>query len=226
MYALDFDEEEVHQYLGFRGHTPDEQTIQDMIYCKELLQKEARPQVISKVLDLEPINEENVIPIQNTNFALLGNDMQALLKDCKKCIFMAVTLGQTVDNLLRKLQVMNMTHAVVCDCCASSMVEQLCNQFEDDLKKDWTEQGFFFTDRFSAGYGDFPLHTHKAFCDVLETPKKIGLNVMSNHFLTPKKSITAVIGIADRPQRMKIKGCAYCSFADTCQIRKGGKTCG
>jgi NSS family neurotransmitter:Na+ symporter len=38
--------------------------------------------------------------------------------------------------------------------------------------------------------------------------------------------VTAVIGLADRPQGAKIRGCAYCGMRENCEYRRGGKFCG
>ena len=44
--------------------------------------------------------------------------------------------------------------------------------------------------------------------------------------MNPSKSVTAIIGLSDRPQAARIRGCAYCSMRETCALRKGGKHCG
>ena len=40
------------------------------------------------------------------------------------------------------------------------------------------------------------------------------------------KSVTAVIGLSDRPQMARVRGCSYCSMRETCALRKGGHHCG
>ncbi len=44
--------------------------------------------------------------------------------------------------------------------------------------------------------------------------------------LNPMKSVTAVIGLSDRPQAARIRGCAYCRLQEDCPYRKGGTCCG
>jgi hypothetical protein len=44
--------------------------------------------------------------------------------------------------------------------------------------------------------------------------KLLGLHVTDSLMLNPVKSVTAVIGIADRPQMARIRGCAYCAMRD------------
>lgn len=222
MYTLTFDEKEVYRYLGYKGATPDEQTLNDIEFARNILEKEVKFKAVYKVFD---IKKEEDVKVLGTNLVLLGKDIKSLLLECERCVLMAVTLGQGVDNLLRKLQVTNLNQAIVTDFCASSMIEELCNQFEKQIR-DKFDETIFFTDRFSAGYGDLPLNIQRNFCDVLDAQKKAGLSVSNSGILIPRKSITAIIGLANTPQRMKIKGCGFCSFVKDCEYRKGGKTCG
>ena len=53
-----------------------------------------------------------------------------------------------------------------------------------------------------------------------------GLAVTESLLLNPVKSVTAVIGLSDRPQMARIRGCAYCQMRERCTLRKGGKHCG
>lgn len=53
------------------------------------------------------------------------------------------------------------------------------------------------TDRFSCGYGDLPVSTQKAFLQVVDAERKIGLHVSESCMLVPEKSVTAIIGIAE-----------------------------
>ena len=50
---------------------------------------------------------------------------------------------------------------------------------------------------------------------------------MTDSFLmNPSKSVTAVVGLSDRPQPARIRGCGFCNLRENCQFRKEGKTCG
>ena len=41
----------------------------------------------------------------------------------------------------------------------------------------------------------------------------------------PEDVLTAVIGLADKPQRARIRGCAFCSLREGCAYRERGMTC-
>lgn len=222
MFQLNIDQGEVSRYLGFGGNPVDEETSTDIAWAVEELRSVATPRTVSQIFSLQKGEE---IALVGTNLVLAGGDITKLLVDCHHCILLAVTLGQGVDNLLRRLQITNLARSVVADVCASSMVEDLCNQLDSQLREEWRGKGKFFTDRFSPGYGDLPLATQHRLCDVLGTQKKLGLAVTGAGIMIPRKSITAVIGIADTKQQMKLRGCAHCDLAPHCSYRKGGTTC-
>ena len=77
--------------------------------------------------------------------------------------------------------------------------------------------------RFSCGYGDFPLEAQPDICRLLRTDTAIGLCCDESCLLTPRKSVTAVIGIADEPPaRTEKKGCGNCAACGHtgCAFRK------
>jgi hypothetical protein len=117
-----------------------------------------------------------------------------------------------------------MAQAVILDACGSAFVEQGCDAAEEELKKRFPD--LFLTDRFSPGYGDLPLDLQPSICAALDTPRRLGLHVTGSFLLNPGKSVTAVIGLSDRPQMARIRGCAFCAMRERCTLRKGGKTCG
>lgn len=169
--------------------------------------------------------ESQEVRLKGCSLILTGDDISDLLKECDRCILLAVTVGGAVDRTLRKAQISDMANAVILDFCASSAVEDLCNQINDDLEKAFDSKGFFLTDRFSPGYGDLPIELQREICRVLQTDKRLGLSANASNMLIPSKSITAVIGIAKKPQPKKISGCANCKMKDTCMLRKAGRTC-
>ena len=55
--------------------------------------------------------------------------------------------------------------------------------------------------------------------------RRLGVHVPGSVLMNPGKSVTAVIGLSDRPQMARIRGCAWCSMREICTLRKGGKSC-
>ncbi|WP_249030303.1 hypothetical protein [Tannockella kyphosi] len=221
---LHINKEDVIRYLGLNDQNIDDQTAQEISLVTKQLQQTDSWKVTYRIFSLE--KSKTKVDLLHTALSLQAKSALQLLVDCDQCILLAVTLGSQVDQLLTKTQLLNISHAYVMDCCASSMVEELMNDLELKLKEEWMSKGMFFTDRFSPGYGDLSLDYQKQICSILETQKLMGLTLSSFGTMVPTKSITAIIGIASKPQKMRIKGCQYCDFINNCHYRKGGKRCG
>ena len=142
----------------------------------------------------------------------------------RRAALLACTLGPGFDAMLRREQARDMGRAVMLDACGSAWVESGCDAAEEELRA--RLPGWFLTDRFSPGYGDLPLDIQPAVCAALDAGRRVGIHVSDSFLMNPMKSVTAVIGIADRPQMARVRGCAHCAMAASCQLRKGGKHCG
>ena len=126
--------------------------------------------------------------------------------------------------MLRAEQARDMAKAVLLDACGSAWVEAGCDQAEREIAARFPGQ--YLTDRFSPGYGDLPLSLQPAICGMLDLGRRLGVHVSERFLMNPSKSVTALIGISDRPQMARIRGCAYCAMRETCTLRKGGTHCG
>ena len=157
-------------------------------------------------------------------FELKGGDVQKLLKECGKVILFAVTLGSGIDMLIKRRSRTDMAEAVIIDSCASTAIENVCDNFCADLAAEAAP--YFLTDRFSPGYGDLPFEQQTDFCRALDIERRIGVTLTPGGLMLPQKSVTAIVGIADTEQRMRFRGCAYCSSFKNCSYRKNGQSCG
>ena len=180
------------------------------------------PRYVYRVFDLE--REEKTIRLAGTGVRLTGTTASTMLAQCLRAALLACTLGPGFDAMLRREQARDMGRAVMLDACGSAWVESGCNAAEEELRA--RLPGWFLTDRFSPGYGDLPLCIQPEVCAALDAGRRVGIHVSDSFLMNPMKSVTAVIGIADRPQMARIRGCAYCAMAASCRLRKGGKHCG
>ncbi len=154
---------------------------------------------------------------------LQGKDIKKHIKDCKRVIFFAATLGAAADRLIRAAEIENMAYAVVLDSYGSALIEDYCDKFEAQMLK---KTGGFFTPRYSPGYGDYPISVQHDFIRFLSADKRIGLTATENHILIPRKSVTAVIGVSEKNMNKEKNGCESCNLKDTCKYRKDGQGCG
>lgn len=157
-----------------------------------------------------------------STLALPGRLAEKVLADCPQAAVMCCTLGAEFDLWLKRLQARDMRAAVLLDALGGVYVETACDQTEADILARFP--GMYLTDRFSPGYGDLPLDTQPRLM-ALAGAQRIGVTLTDSLLMNPQKSVTAIAGIAARPQPARIRGCAHCTMNKTCQYRKGGHTC-
>ena len=203
---------EVLHYLGTAENPPEElrKTVGDM---GVKLESRLRPRWVWRVVELD----------ENCPVVLSSKLARTMLADCTRAVLLCCTLGPEFDALMRSEQARDMSRAVILDAWGSAWVEQGCDEAEREIAARFPEQ--HLTDRFSPGYGDLPLSLQSDFCAFLDTPRRLGVHVTESCLLNPQKTVTAVIGLSDRPQMARIRGCGYCSMRETCSLRQGGKRC-
>lgn len=156
---------------------------------------------------------------------LQGDDIRRHLEGCAACVLLACTLGAGVDAAQRAANAADMAYAVVLDALASALAEQIADAAEQALRAAARQEGLFLTGRFSPGYGDYPIALQNDLLRLTDAPRKIGLCATDTHLLTPRKSVTAVLGLAPHPVTGQRAGCAHCALREQCTYRKEGKTC-
>lgn len=210
------------RYMGYGSGKPDEKMQELIDSCEKMLLEAAAPKYVYKLFDIQVGEEETAV--SGTTLVLRGRDICGHLRGCTRCALFAATLSSGADMLIRRLEASDMTLAVITDCLASAAVEQVCDHV-DGLVRSVTE-GLYQTWRFSPGYGDLPIDIQGEFLRVLDAPKRIGLNATSGNILTPRKSVTAVIGLSENEVPKGRRGCASCTMREVCQFRKRGDHCG
>ena len=155
---------------------------------------------------------------------LPGEDLKAHLAGCGRAAVFCATLGAETDAIIRRTERLDMAKALTLDCCASAAVEAVCDRIEEELQGKFPGCSFPF--RYSPGYGDLPLEVQGPLLDLLDAPRRVGLCAASSHLLTPRKSVTAILGMADGKIEEKKRSCLGCPAQDSCQYRKAGGHCG
>ena len=213
------DRGQVLRYLGYKGGELPSELDASLRRCEALLLETARPRVLWKLFPLLPDGS-----LGGTCFRPAGKDVRTFLGDCTELILLAATLGNEVERLIRKAQVSDMTEAMILDACGSAAIEAVCDALCEDLAAAFAPR--YLTDRYSPGYGDFPLTQQAELFSVLDVTRRIGVTLSPGGLMLPQKSVTALVGVSDRPQPMRPRGCAACPISDRCTFRKEGKTCG
>lgn len=153
-----------------------------------------------------------------------GELARKMLADCQSMAVLVCTLGATFDTWERQLQARDMAQALLLNGCANAYVEAACDAAEAEIQARLPEK--YLTDRFSPGYGDLPLSMQGDLLAWTDATRRLGVTLTESHLLNPIKTVTAIIGLADRPQPARIRGCDFCTLRTRCELTKAGKTCG
>lgn len=205
--------EEVLRYLGCPG-TEDPATLALVEGCSARLLAAARPKWTYRVFGLA-VQTDGVR--LDCGLLLPGQDLAAHLRGCSRAALLAATLSAPVDALLRRAQAEDLAAAVALDCCATAAVEAVCDLAEAEIRARFPGCSFPF--RFSPGYGDLPIELQDPILRLLDAPRRVGLCATDRHILTPRKSVTAVLGISDGEISPQKRGCASCTFRDRCKFQ-------
>lgn len=190
------------RYLGVKQ--ADDALLAQASALAQELQSRITPRFTWRAFDL----------IDNTEFQLPDSALaRRVLADCRTAAVLVCTLGAEFDRWVRQLQARDMARAAMLDALGSAWVESGCDAAEDAIRARFP--GMYLTDRFSPGYGDFPLAAQPSLLAFAEG-RRIGVTVTDSLLMNPQKSVTAILGIADSPQPARIRGCAHCSMQGRC----------
>ncbi len=152
-------------------------------------------------------------------------DSRALAKNlggCRRAVIFGATVGLEADRLIKRYSRLDTARAVMLQAIGAERIEALCDAFCADIEGNVAERGLFTRPRFSPGYGDLPLEIQRDFVRVLDCRRKIGVTLNESLLMSPSKSVTAIIGLSDKPCGVTSGDCGYCGKRD-CAYRKEEK---
>lgn len=113
------------------------------------------------------------------------------LKGCSSAYVMALTLGIETDRLITSLGITSKADSFIADAVASAVAESaadfVCSQLDAQV----------LAQRFSAGYGDFVLSNQEKILNYLKADRLLGIKLGTSCIMTPRKSVTAIIGVKE-----------------------------
>ena len=208
---------EILKYLGFRGQELTEEIAAQIRRCTDEVLAAATPRLTYRHA---PLEDGAVLGV---TFA--GNDIPRMLEPCEEVVLFGATLGPGVERLMMRYEVVNAADSVIMDACASTAIENICNNFESDMRSAVEAEGRYLTDRFSPGYGDLPIAEQPKIFALLDMTRRIGVSLTPTPIMVPRKSVTAIMGIARTPQPHRPPDCEHCLMFRTCPFRKAGRRC-
>lgn len=179
------------RYLGYKGSEADERTLALVESCWRELEQKAERRSCFREFPLI-LNGDGV---DAGCFRTESRDLGRNLGGCGRVVLFAATLGIQADNLIRRYSHVQMSRAVVMQAASAAMLEDYCDQVNEEIRREYERKGMALRPRFSPGYGDFPLACQPGLIGGLEAEKRIGLTLTDSLLMVPSKSVTAVIGV-------------------------------
>lgn len=146
---------------------------------------------------------------------------KALLKNlsgCEAAVVFAATVGIGIDRLILKYGKTSGAKAVLFQAIGAERIESLCDAFVKEQEAYFGRENLFCRPRFSPGYGDFEIDAQSDIFRVLDCPRRIGVSLSESLLMSPSKSVTAVVGISEKPEICE-SGCDFCNKHD-CEFRE------
>lgn len=187
--APEIDRAEVLRYASVRGASPEADSL--LNECIDEAKGQLVYKVCYRVLDISHLNEGI-----DLGFAVVNApSVVKRLEECNKIMLFCATVGVGIDRLIAKYSLFSPARAVMMQALGSERVEAVCDSLCSRIDNEVRSLGGSTTVRFSPGYGDIPLDLQRKIFDSLECTRRIGVSLGSNLFMTPTKSVTAIIGI-------------------------------
>ena len=199
------------RYLSHHGEELSERALSYMDECEKKVYEAMNIRYAFNIFSISSFYPLTL----GTNLLLDGRDISDHLEGCSYAgVFAAIRAYQAED----------MAKAVIADAFSSALTEKAADAAEEAIRE--VMDGFFYTWRFSPGYGDLSIYCQKDILNLLDAPKKAGIYLLSNYMLSPTKSITAIIGISKNPIERKRMGCHACNMYEGCSFRLKENHCG
>ncbi len=214
---FDWNEKEILRYLGCREIKPPKDIGNLVRECERELEQAAVLRAYWREYPLHAEEDDLDLGAFRTRSRSLARN----LRGCEAVILFAATLGTGVDMLLKRYGRLQMSKCVVLQAAAASMLETCCDKRNEELRLEYLEKGLYLRPRFSPGYGDFSLECQRPFAAALELGKRIGITLTDSLLMMPSKSVTAVIGVSEKPLACGPQGCGACQKMD-CAYRELG----
>lgn len=127
---------------------------------------------------------------------IASRDLCRNLQDCTEAVLMGVTLGLGADRLLFRLEKTAPAEHFITDAVASAAVESLCDRVDRQIREEIGKEGTAeFRPRYSPGYGDCSIEVQRPLLQQLGAGSTLGITLNEVCFMTPVKSITAIMGM-------------------------------
>lgn len=204
---------------------PDDNSARDVAIAKSLdesllkartLAKPAYIHIVKKVTAVE----EGFIELEG-GIRFSSGSISKYIKGSSHIVIFLVTVGEKIENAASELtKGKEALEGYLLDRAGSFAVESLAQAVENKIRKDYSMLKKSVSRRYSPGYCDWPIEEQHILAKILNF-SKIGVSLNESCMMTPKKSISAIVAIANKGVFTEQGStCEICEKKD-CSYRRG-----
>ena len=190
--APPFDGREALRYAGCREASGDMQALLDE--CWRIAEPVLTYRLCYRELPLSMMGDECDIGGHRVRSASLAGH----LAGCRRVILLAATVGLPLDRLIAREGRLSPARGLMLQAIGAERIEAICDRFSAETERRMQEAGLCCRHRFSPGYGDLPLAFQAELFSLLDCERAIGLTLTGSGLMSPTKSVTAIIGLAEQ----------------------------
>ena len=185
------DKKQTLRYLGYYGVESLNGIEAAYSECEKAALECIQPRACYGVFDIVIGENEGELDL---GFAkVFSKSLYKNLTGCKKIALFAATIGGGFDRLILKWEKLSPARAVILQAMGAALAEQWCDEVNARITAIYKNT----KPRFSCGYGDLDISLQKDVFSALSVTKNVGICLNESYFMTPVKSVTAIVGISD-----------------------------
>lgn len=209
------------EILDFLQSTDLEEEHPAIVFIRDILDELNFDTGISGGYILYEIQELNVktglLKVKNIELNL-GRQLCGYIKEAAQVALFLCTAGEDFTRMTTQLNEQgDIMEAYILDAIGSLTVEKAMDKIQASLKSEAQKQDVKISNRYSPGYCNWSLSDQKALFELIgENPT--GIELSDSCLMTPRKSISGIIGIGKHLKHHKY-GCEICTNS-SCIYRK------
>ena len=188
------DKSEVLRYCGYRRGVELTELTDEMIRDgMETTNRLARIRSYWRLFDIEKCEEG--VALKGTDVVFKGQGISRHLMWDKQVVLMCITIGPEFDREVKRVMLDDAARGMILNACGAALVEKATDELQKEIDRQLPSG--HTGDRYSPGYGDFPIEQQTDFVKLLDMTRTAGIRLNSSYLMNPEKSVTAVAGIKD-----------------------------
>ena len=172
-----------------------------------------------RIVDVEKISHERFTLANTIN--LTGTLLAQHLGRAQQIVLLVCTLGIRLETKISELMDQNPVYALALDGFGSAAAEVLGLTICTELEEKAHAMGLFTSIPLNPGMVGWPIEQGQTQIFSALQPSSIGLSLNESSLMTPRKSVSMVLGISSSPFTSG-RPCDFCNLNETCRYKDRG----